>query len=348
MKLAVNLELRHATALAACAEDLGYELALAPEGYRSEAASVLGAVAAATERIALGSCVMQIPARPPATTALTAASLDVLSGGRFRLGLGVSNPDVSEGWYGVPFAEPLARTREYLDIVRAALRGEPVTYRGRHFRLPIGDRTGAPLHLYTEGHRPDLPIYLAAVGPANLRLTGEIADGWLGVFNTPESVTEARDHLAAGRAKRGRSLDGFAAIPCVPAAVDDDPATAADQLRGQYAYLLGIGDRETNIHCALARRLGFGDAVERIHDHLAADDRPAAARAVPFELIDSTSLIGPPDRIARRLAGYADAGATAVSIMVSAAATDLAGRLRILRSCAEALRRLDGQRTAAR
>lgn len=341
MKLAVNLELRHATALATYAEKLGYELALAPEGYRSEAASVLGAVASSTEQIALGSCVMQIPARPPATTALTAASLDVLSSGRFRLGLGVSNPDVSEGWYAIPFDKPLARTREYLEIVRAALGGEPVTYQGRHFRLPIGNRTGAPLHLYTEGHRPDLPIYLAAVGPANLCLAGETADGWLGMFNTPESVAEARDHIAVGRAKRGRSLDGFATIPCVPAAVADEPAAAADQLRGQYAYLLGIGDRETNFYCALAGRLGFGDAIERIHDHLAAGDRPAAARAVPLELIDRTALIGHRSRISRRLATYADAGANAVSIMVSAAATDLAGRLSILRTCAEALRRLD-------
>ena len=180
MKLAVNLVATDAVALAVRAEKLGYELVLAPEGYRSDAVSVLGLVAGRTERIALGSCVMQIPARPPATAAMTAATLDALSDGRFRLGLGVSNPDVSEGWYGVPFDGPLGRTREYVEIVRAALKGAPVTYVGSHFQLPSGTRASAPLHLYTERLRPTMPIYLAAVGPQNLRLAGRIADGWLG------------------------------------------------------------------------------------------------------------------------------------------------------------------------
>jgi F420-dependent oxidoreductase-like protein len=336
MKLAVNLVFSDAVALAERAEELGYELALAPEGYRSDSVSVLGMVAGRTKRIALGSSAMQIPARPPATVAMTAATLDSISGGRFRLGLGVSNPDVSEGWYGVPFDRPLGRTREYIDIVRAALRGGPVTYQGRHFRLPNGQREAAPLHLYTEGYRADLPIYLAAVGPANLRLAGEIADGWLGAFASPEAVAEACREIEQGRAKRNRALAGFDVIPCLPAAVADDPEAAADQLRGQYAYLMGIGDRSTNIYCGLARRLGFGEAVERIHDHIDAGDRAAAGRAVPFELIDATGLVGSRGRIARRLVDHREAGATIVSVMVSAAATDLAGRLRILEVCAEA------------
>ncbi|WP_243788674.1 LLM class flavin-dependent oxidoreductase [Saccharopolyspora gloriosae] len=336
MELAVNLIFSDAAALAERAEELGYELALAPEGYRSDAASVLGLVAGRTRRIALGTCAMQIPARPPATAALTAATLDSISGGRLRLGLGVSNPDVSEGWYGVPFERPLERTREYVEIVRAALRGDPVTYQGRHFRLPAGGRQAAPLHLYTAGHRPDLPIYLAAVGPANLRLAGEIADGWLGAFVSPEAVADACRHIERGRARRGGELPDFAVIPCVPAAVDTDPGEAADRLRGQYGYLMGIGDRDTNIYCGLARRLGFAEAVDRIHEHVAAGDHAAAAAAVPFELINATALLGPTERIAARLAEYRDAGATTVSIMVSAADTDLAGRLQILETCAAA------------
>ncbi len=336
MRLAVNLIYTEAGALAEHAERLGYQLALAPEGYLCDAVSILGHVAARTSTIALGSAVMQIPARPPATAALTAATLDALSGGRFRLGLGVSNPDVSEGWYGVPFDAPLRRTREYVEVVRAALRGGPVTYAGEHFRLPSGTRAAAPLHLYTKGYRPDLPIYLAAVGPANLRLTGEIADGWLGVFVSADGVAEARQRLAVGRERSGRTLDGFEIIPCLPAAVHDDPAVAADMLRGQYAYLMGIGDPETNIYCALARRLGWDTAVTAIRERVAAGDTAGGGAAVPFALIDATALIGSRARIAERLRRYYQAGATMVSVMVSAAATDLVGRLAILRGCAEA------------
>jgi F420-dependent oxidoreductase-like protein len=290
---------------------------------------------------------MQIPARPPATAAMTAATLDALSDGRFRLGLGVSNPDVSEGWYGVPFDGPLGRTREYVEIVRAALKGAPVTYVGSHFQLPSGTRASAPLHLYTERLRPTMPIYLAAVGPQNLRLAGRIADGWLGVFVSPGAVAEAREEIEKGLVESGREPAGYEVIPCVPTAVDDDPRAAADQLRGQYAYLLGIGDRQTSVYCSLARRLGFGAAVDEIHRHLESGDRAAAQRAVPTDLIDATALIGPRDRIQEGLRSYAAAGATTVSIMVSAAATDRAGRLVILETCASAASGVTGPSAAS-
>ncbi|MCZ2526318.1 LLM class flavin-dependent oxidoreductase [Streptomyces sp. HB2AG] len=338
MKLAVNLSAKDAVVLAEAAEELGFDLALAPEGYRSDAPGVLGAVAARTRRIALGSAVMQIPARPPATTALTAATLDMLSQGRFRLGLGVSNPDVSEGWYGVPFERPLARTREYVEIVREALQGGPVTYRGDHFVLPSAGRAAAPLHLFTEGHRPDLPVYLAAVGPANLRLAGEIADGWLGVFTSPGMVREAVGRIAEGRAVRGLSMEGFEVLPSLPTAVADDLERAADQLRPQYCYLMGIGDPATNFYCSLARRLGFGAEIERVVRCLGDGDRRAAEAHVPLELIDRTALIGPTERIAGRMREYAEAGVTTLGIMVSAATTTPEGRLGILKACAEAVR----------
>ncbi|GAA2430285.1 LLM class flavin-dependent oxidoreductase [Streptomyces macrosporus] len=339
MKLAVNLVAREAAPLAEAAEALGYDLALAPEGYRNDAVSVLGLVAGRTRRIGIGSAVMQIPARPPASAALTAATLDALSQGRFRLGLGLSNPDVSEGWYGVPFDRPLARAREYVEVVRAALAGGPVTYRGEHFVLPPADRSAAPLHLYSEDHRPDLPIYLAAVGPRSLRLAGETADGWIGVFTSPDGVREAVREIGRGRAARGLGLDGFEVVPCLPTAVADDVGEAVDRLRRQYCYLMGIGDPATNFYCGLARRLGFGDSVEEMASHLKAGDRAAAEAAVPADFVDMTALVGPEGRIADRMREYARAGVTTLSIMVSAPDVSLRGRLEILRTCARAASR---------
>ncbi|ATO12644.1 LLM class F420-dependent oxidoreductase [Micromonospora sp. WMMA2032] len=339
MKLAVNLVYQDAALLARTAEELGYAVALAPEGYRSEAASLLGAVAASTDRIGLASGVMQIPARTPGLAALTAATLDALSGGRFRLGLGVSNAEVSDGWYGVPFDEPLRRTREYVDIVRAALRGGPVRYAGRHFRLPRDGAGSAPLHLLTTPLRADLPIWLAAVGPKNLRLAGEIADGWIGVFTSPALAAEAIGQVRAGRERVGRTMVGFETLPCLPTAIADDVTEAVDLVRGQYAYLLGIGDPERNVYVALARRLGYVGEVEKVHDLVLAGDRVAAGAAVPEGFVLQTALVGPPDRVAGRMREYAEAGVTTLGVMVSAAATDTAGRVAILRRAAQALRR---------
>ncbi|MFI1190420.1 LLM class flavin-dependent oxidoreductase [Streptomyces californicus] len=336
MRLAANLTYEGAGDLARAAERLGYAMVLAPEGYRSDAASVLGLVAGQTSTIALASGVMQIPGRPPGMAALTAATLDALSGGRFRLGLGVSNPDVSQGWYGVPFGAPLARTREYVEIVRRALTGDPVTFEGRHFRLSAGD-SGAPLHLLTEPPGRRVPVYLAAVGPRALRLAGEIADGWIGVFTSPEAVADALVEIRGGRRSAGLDMSGFEVLPSLPTAIADDPDTAVDALRGQYVYLLGIGDLERNFYCAMARRMGFGDAITVMRERLAAGDRAGAAAAVPPDLIDRTALVGPVPRIAERMRAYADAGVTTLGVMVSAAATSLDGRLEILAAAAEAL-----------
>ncbi|MFF9849265.1 LLM class flavin-dependent oxidoreductase [Streptomyces litmocidini] len=333
MRLAVNLVHQGAGELARAAERLGYAAALAPEGYRSDAASVLGLVAGVTERIALVSGVMQIPGRPPAMAALTAATLDSLSGGRFRLGLGVSNPDVSVGWYGVEFTQPLERTREYVDIVRRALDGEPVTHRGAHFE--VGGP--APLHLLTERPPGRLPVLLAAVGPRNLRLAGEIADGWLGVFTSPEAVTRAVTEIRKGRGTD--DLSGFEVLPSLPTAVADTAGQAADMLRGQYVYLMGIGDPERNFYCAMARSMGYEAEVAAFLDRLAAGDRAGAGAALPLGFIDRTALIGPVDRIADRMRAYADAGVTTLGVMVSAATTDLEGRLAIVEAAARALER---------
>jgi len=339
MKLGVNLVYQGAGALAREAERLGYAIALAPEGYKSDAPSVLGYVAAQTERIALASGVMQIPGRTPAMAALTAATLDSLSGGRFRLGLGVSNPDVADGWYGATFDKPLARTREYVAIVRAAFLGAPVRYEGEHYPLPLSGETQAPLHLFTEPLRTDLPVYLAAVGPKNLQLAGEIADGWIGVFTSPEMVKAAVDNIRTGRARAGRDMDTFDVLPCLATSIADDPQAAADALRAHFVYLLGIGDPKHNFYCTMATQLGFERAVADLHDRLRDGDRAGAAAAIPFEFIDATSLVGSVDRIAGRMREYAAAGVTTLGIMVSAAATTLDGRLSIIRQAALALER---------
>ncbi|MFD8573398.1 LLM class flavin-dependent oxidoreductase [Streptomyces sp. NPDC059639] len=332
MRLAVNLVHQGAGELARTAEELGYVAALAPEGYRSDAASVLGLVAGVTERIRLVSGVMQIPGRPPAMAALTAATLDSLSGGRFALGLGVSNPDVSMGWYGVPFDHPLERTREYVDIVRRALEGEPLSYRGKHFEVG-GD---APVQILTQrpAGRP-LPVLLAAVGPRNLRLAGEIADGWLGVFTSPEDVATAVTCIRQGRPDG--DLAGFEVLPSLPTALAPSVEEAADLLRGQYVYLMGIGDPDRNFYCARARDMGYAREVALFLERFASGDRSGAGAALPVDFIDRTAMLGPVERIADRMRGYADAGTTTLGVMVSAAATTLEGRQDILRAAARAL-----------
>jgi F420-dependent oxidoreductase-like protein len=313
MRLGVFLSHDSAFQVAEEAERLGYAVALAPEGFKSDAASVLGGVAARTTRIALASGVMQIPARTPVLTALTAATVDGLSGGRFRLGLGVSNPDVSHGWYGVPFDQPLARTREYVQIVRQALRGTPVRFAGRHYRLPP-DGVAEAAHLRAAPVRADIPIYLAAVGPASLKLAGEVADGWIGVFCPPSRVQESLRYVREGRERIGRDLDGFEVLPSVPISVGSDPHAAAAPVRGYFANFIGLGSHQRSVYHALVTSMGFGAAADEIRARLRAGDRAGAAEAVPFELVDQTSLLGSAERIAGRLAAYARAGVTTLGL----------------------------------
>jgi F420-dependent oxidoreductase-like protein len=232
-------------ALAQEADRLGYAVVWAAEAYGSDSPSVLAWLAAQTQRIDLGAAVMQIPARTPAATAMTAATIDALSGGRFRLGLGVSGPQVSEGWHGVRFGKPLGRTREYVEIVRMALARQTVRYAGEHYTLPLPDGPGKALKLNFHPPRPDIPIYLAAVGPKNLELAGEVADGWLAVFLSPDSAKDQLASVAAGRAKVGKELAGFDVVPSVPVVVGDDPHTCAELVRWYAAlYIGGMGSRD--------------------------------------------------------------------------------------------------------
>lgn len=301
--------------LAIEADKLGYDSVWAAEAYGSDAATVLTWIAAHTERIDVGSAIFQIPGRTPANTAMTAATLDTLSGGRFRLGLGVSGPQVSEGWHGVRFDKPLARTREYITIVRKALAREKVSFDGEFFTLPLPNGPGKALTLTVHPVREHIPMYLAAIGPKNLELAGELVDGWLGIFYAPEYASEQLAHISAGRAKVGKTLEGFDILPTVPVVIGDDVEACAAPVRPYTAlYVGGMGSREKNFYNALAGRMGYEEAAAEVQDKYLARDYMGAAAAVPFEFIDRTSLIGPPDRIADRLHAYAESGVTTLTI----------------------------------
>jgi F420-dependent oxidoreductase-like protein len=322
--------------LAREADRLGYAVAWAAEAYGSDAATVLAWIAAQTEQIDIGSAVFQIPGRTPANTAMTAATLDTLSGGRFRLGLGVSGPQVSEGWHGVRFDKPLARTREYVDIVKLALSRRKVNYDGEFFTLPLPDGPGKALVLTVHPVRESIPIYLAAIGPKNLELAGEIADGWLAIFFAPEFAGELTSQVAAGRAKVGKTLEGFDVVPTVPVVIGDDVAACADPLRGYCSlYIGGMGSREKNFYNQLASRMGYEAAAAEVQDKYLARDYDGAGAAVPFEFIDRTSLIGPRERIQERLSAYAEAGVTTLTVATYAPSLD--ERLNTLRTMAEVL-----------
>ena len=324
--------------LAQEADRLGYAVAWAAEAYGSDAATVLAWVAAQTQQIDVGSAVFQIPGRTPALTAMTAATLDTLSGGRFRLGLGVSGPQVSEGWHGVRFDKPLGRTREYIDIVRLALGRQVVRYDGEHFTLPLPDGPGKALRLTVQPVRDQLPIYLAALGPKNLELAGEIADGWLALFFAPEHAEESLQHIRAGRLKAGSDLAGFDVVPTLPLIVGDDLQACAAPVRSYAAlYVGGMGSRDKNFYNALATRMGYGDAAAAVQERYLARDYDGAAAAVPFEFIDATSLIGPMERIADRMQAYAAAGANTLTIQTYAPTLD--ERLHAVRTAAAALDR---------
>ena len=323
-------------ALAREADRLGYSVCWAAEAYGSDAATVLAWVAAQTEQIDVGSAVFQIPGRTPANTAMTAATLDTLSGGRFRLGLGVSGPQVSEGWHGVRFDKPLARTREYTEIVTMALRREKVRYDGEFFTLPLPDGPGKALTLTVHPVRESIPMYLAAIGPKNLELAGELFDGWLAIFYSPEYAGEQLASIAAGRARSGRDLSGFDIVPTVPVVIGDDVEKCAEPLRGYDAlYIGGMGSRDKNFYNQLASRMGFDEAAATVQDRFLARDYAGAAAAVPLEFIDRTSLIGPPERIQDRLQAYADSGVTTLTVAVHGA--DLEGGIRTLRTMTELL-----------
>ncbi len=334
-----------ALALAREAEVVGLDSVWVAEAYGSDAPTVLAWIAAQTSRIALGSAVMQVPARSAAATAMTAATLDGLSGGRFRLGLGVSGPQVSEGWHGVRFDAPLARTREYVEVVRLALSRAPLVHQGEHLPLPLPGGPGVPLRLALPAPRPDLPIYLAAVGPRNTALAGEVADGWLPVFFSPEDAGDQLAALTAGRERGSDPSRAFDIAPTVPIVVtqgggpgrstDGDDATLAGLRAHTALYIGGMGSREVNFYHRLAVAMGYGGEADAVQDHYLAGRRREAAAAVPQGFLDRTALVGPPAAIRDRLAAYAEVGVT--TVVLAPLAPTAHERLAALRTAADAL-----------
>jgi F420-dependent oxidoreductase-like protein len=299
-------------ALAQDAERLGYDSAWAAEAWGTDAATVLAWLAATTTTLKVGSAIFQIPARTPANTAMTAATLDLMSGGRFLLGLGLSGPQVVEGWHGQPWGKPLAKTREYVEIVRSVLRRETVEHEGEHYQVPYTGPSstglGKPLKLMARPLRADIPIYLAVFKPHAVELAAEIADGWLPIFFSPE---RARQTFPAPFARDG----GFDIAPAVPALVADDVEIARDALRPYYAlYVGGMGARGANFYNDLVASYGFEAEAKHIQDLFLDGKQRDAAAAVPDALIDEMALVGPSDRIRDRLAAWKDSGATTVLI----------------------------------
>ncbi len=305
-------------ALAREAEKLGYRCIWTAEAYGADAATVLAAIAAQTTTLGIGAGILQMPARTPAMTAMTAATLDDLSGGRFRLGLGLSGPQVVEGWHGVPYGKPLTRTREYVEIVRRILeREERVSFEGSEYQIPyVGEGAtglGKPLKLIGVPH-PDLPVYIASIGPKNVRLTAEIADGWLPVFYSPERAPEVfGPWIDEGRAKSSRAH--FDVVPTVQASVGDDIGHARDHVRPMIAlYVGGMGARGRNFYHDLACRYGYEEAANRIQDLYLAGRKEEATAAVPDALVDEVSLIGPREAIRDRLEVWRESRATALAV----------------------------------
>ncbi len=301
--------------LAVEAERLGFDSVWSAEAWGSDSVTIAAWVAARTSRIGIGTAVMQIPARTPAAAAMTAITLDHLSGGRFRLGLGMSGPQVVEGWHGSPYGNPLRRTREYVEIVRAVLRREePVEHHGEHYDMPVtygGTGLGKPLKTIVHPLRADLPVYLAAIGPRNVALAAEIADGWLPMLYSPFHAEVFEASVERGFARAGRGGDGFDVAPMAYVAVGDDVSECHDRLRPLVAlYVGGMGARGSNFYNDLVTRYGYEAEAILIQELFLDGKHREAAAAVPDTLVDDVALVGPAARIRDRMAAWREAGVT--------------------------------------
>jgi F420-dependent oxidoreductase-like protein len=316
------------------AERLGYDSVWAAEAYGSDAATVLAWLAAQTSTLKLGSAIFQMPGRSPAMTAMTAATIDELSAGRMLLGIGSSGPQVAEGWHGQRFARQLQRTREYVAVVRKALAREKLEYHGETLELPLPDGPGKALHLMISPVQERIPIYLAAIGPKNTALAGEIADGWIPTFFSPEHVGDLRKLLEEGAARSGRSLDAFDMAPTVNVFVSDDRELARNVMRPVLAlYIGGMGSRKQNFYNNLVHRYGFEQAAKEIQDLYLEGKKAEAGEAIPDELIDLVSLCGPADVVRDRIAAFRDSGVGTLMITPMAFTTE--DRIAQLRAVAE-------------
>ena len=289
------------------AERLGAASVWLPEYWAHDALTPLGVLAHATERIQLGTAIVQLGTRTPAMLAMSALTLQQLSGGRFVLGIGSSGPQVMEGWHGVEFGRPIARTRETIEIIRLVTAGERLSYDGEVYRLPLPGGEGKALR--TAAPPAPVPVYVASLGPANLRLTGEMADGWIGNSFFCETADVFFDEIAAGAADAGRTLDDIDLTVSVSCEFTDDVEEAGRRHASGYAFTFGaMGSVRTNFYNRAFERQGFGDDVAEVQRLWQAGEREAAGRRVPIEIGLRTNLIGPPQEIARRLRQYRDCG----------------------------------------
>jgi F420-dependent oxidoreductase-like protein len=315
------------------AERLGFDSIWTAEAYGSDCLTPLAWWGASTERIKLGTAIVQMSARQPAATAMAAMTMDLLSGGRFILGLGVSGPQVVEGWYGMPFAKPLARTREYIGIIRDIwARNGPVTNDGPHYPLPLPNGTGLakPLKSSIRPLREDIPIYLGAEGPKNIALAAELCDGWLAMLFSPAHEEMYRESLNEGFSRDGarHTQDTFEVAATVPFIVTDDVDAASDGLRPYYAlYFGGMGAKGKNFHANVAIRMGYEKEIAEIQDLYLGGKKDEAMAKVPRELIDELSLIGPPDKIRHDLEAWRDSIVTTLLLTGDAATLRTAAEL---------------------
>jgi F420-dependent oxidoreductase-like protein len=297
------------------AEAAGFDSVWVAESYGSDAVSVLAWLAPQTERILLGAAIMQIPARPAAAAAMAGATIDMLSGGRFIFGFGPSGPQVSEGWYGVDYAKPWGRTREYIEIVREIIaRRGPLEHRGAHYQLPLPAEAstgeGKALKLNFHPLRNEIPIFVGAIGRRSVEMAAEICDGWIPIFFSADAFEETwGEHLEAGFAKSGRVRSDLQVSPSMQVAIDGDLDTARSVVRGGLLlYLGGMGSRDTNFYVDLTHRFGFGEVADEVQSLFLDGRREEAYNAIPDELVDATSLIGSEDEVTRRIEKLADAG----------------------------------------
>ena len=294
-------------------ERLGYDSAWAAESYGSDVVSVLAWLAPQAETIKLGAAIMQVPARPPAAAAMAGCTIDGLSGGRFIFGFGPSGPQVSEGWYGVAYDKPWGRTREYVEIVRRIVAREgPLTFDGEHFQLPLRGGTGEGKALKLNFHpvRDRIPIFLGAIGRKSVELAAEIADGWIPIFSSADAFEATwGEHLEAGLARSGRTREDLEISPTLSVAIDGDLDAARGLVKASLLlYLGGMGSRKTNFYVDLTRRFGFGEVADEVQRLYLDGKREEAYAAIPDELADATSLVGPDADVADRVARYEAVG----------------------------------------
>jgi F420-dependent oxidoreductase-like protein len=292
-------------------ERAGFESVWAAESYGSDVVSVLAWLAAQTETINLGAAIMQVPARPPAAAAMAGATIDKLSGGRFLFGFGPSGPQVSEGWYGVPYAKPWGRTREYVEVVREIIAREgPLEHDGEHFKLPLPGGEGKALKLNFHPERNRIPVFLGAIGRKSVELAAEIADGWIPIFFSVDAFEQTwGEHLEAGFAKGGRSRADLEVSPSLQVAIDGDLEAAKSVVKaGLVLYFGGMGSRKTNFYVDLAHRFGFGEVADEVQRRFQDGDRGGAFEALPDEIVEATSLVGTEEEVAERVDRFRSAG----------------------------------------